>query len=681
MKPKTIYFLKTVSIVFMLTVSLWLNAQTPTDTSNTIKIKDLSEVVVTGQYGENSLTKSVYKVKIIDSKRIQAQGAVNLKDVLSNELNIRVNQDPILGSSSISLQGVSGQSIKILIDGVPVIGREGGNIDLSQINMNNVERIEIIEGPMSVNFGTDALGGVLNIITKKTKQNEYKANLNTYYESIGTYNADIALSAANGKWNTQVNGGRNFFSGYSNNENSRVMLWKPREQYFADINIGKALKYGNIKWKNNFFNEKISNKGEANYNLPEGKVDGQDAYYYTRRITSSLFFDKKINQNGQLNIVAAYNNYRRMLLTYKKNLQTLQQILIPENDLQDTNYFNQYMSRGTYSYTNKKSILNYQLGYDINYETAEGGNISSTYKAMGDYSLFGSGEFKIAKKIIVRPGFRATYNTLYNAPLTPSINIKYDVSEKCFLRLSYARGFRTPSLKELYLNLADASHNIHGNTNLKAETSNNIQGTVTYQIKTEQKLIRFESTVFYNYISDMIDLARVNTLSTEMKYVNINQFESTGLNTNIEYKYKQLNLAIGYAYTGRKNNLFGNTNTNEFFFYNDARANASFTFKNNLCVSVFYKFNGKFQAYQYNFINNKVMLSYFDAYSLCDATVSKSMIKKQLNITAGIKNIMNVVNVNANYIGGYHATQNNTALAGVGRTFFISLHYLINKQN
>ncbi len=92
-------------------------------------LQSLEEMVVTGQYEANSLNKSVLKVKVIDAKRIEAQGAFTLQQVLANELNVRIIQDPILGSS-MQLQGVGGNNIKILIDGVPVVGRENGNIDL-----------------------------------------------------------------------------------------------------------------------------------------------------------------------------------------------------------------------------------------------------------------------------------------------------------------------------------------------------------------------------------------------------------------------------------------------------------------------------------------------------------------------------------------------------------------------
>jgi outer membrane receptor for ferrienterochelin and colicins len=71
--------------------------------------------------------------------------------------------------SSVSINGISGEGVKILVNGVPMVGRIDGKIDISQINLTNVERIEIVKGPQSVIYGTDALGGVINIITKEQK--------------------------------------------------------------------------------------------------------------------------------------------------------------------------------------------------------------------------------------------------------------------------------------------------------------------------------------------------------------------------------------------------------------------------------------------------------------------------------------------------------------------------------
>ena len=84
----------------------------------------LNQVVITAQYAPNSPEKAVHKVKIIGRKKIEAMGAVSLRDVLQNEANIRLGQDQVLGSS-VSIQGISGQNVKILIDGVPLVGRTG----------------------------------------------------------------------------------------------------------------------------------------------------------------------------------------------------------------------------------------------------------------------------------------------------------------------------------------------------------------------------------------------------------------------------------------------------------------------------------------------------------------------------------------------------------------------------
>ena len=112
------------------------------------------------------LSENPYSVQIISKKTIEKMAAQHVAEVLQNQSGVLMSQDPSLGAS-VQLQGMGGQNVKILINGIPMIGRLNGNIDISQIPTQQIERIEIIEGPMSVVYGTDALGGVINIITKK----------------------------------------------------------------------------------------------------------------------------------------------------------------------------------------------------------------------------------------------------------------------------------------------------------------------------------------------------------------------------------------------------------------------------------------------------------------------------------------------------------------------------------
>lgn len=162
------------------------------ESDTTISLKpstnSLQEVVVTGEYNLTASDKSVYNIRVIDAKQIESKQVSSLADLLNTQLNIRLSEDNILGTG-ISINGLNGQNVKILIDGVPVIGRENGNINLSQILLSNVERIELIEGPMSSMYGTDAIGGLINIITKKILKTLLKVPLMRYMNQT----ADIIL--------------------------------------------------------------------------------------------------------------------------------------------------------------------------------------------------------------------------------------------------------------------------------------------------------------------------------------------------------------------------------------------------------------------------------------------------------------------------------------------------------
>ena len=122
------------------------------DSTNTKKqeasiFKEIQEVVITGQLSDRTTDKAVHKVRIIDLQKVNPGLFTNLGQLLEKEIGISISQDVFLGSSA-SIQGLSGQNVKILINSIPVIGRLNGNIDLSQISLNNIDRIEIIEGPL-----------------------------------------------------------------------------------------------------------------------------------------------------------------------------------------------------------------------------------------------------------------------------------------------------------------------------------------------------------------------------------------------------------------------------------------------------------------------------------------------------------------------------------------------------
>lgn len=637
---------------------------------------DLDELVVTGQYEVNSLSKSVQKVKVIDAKRIEQQGAFTLQHVLTNELNIRIIQDPILGSG-IQLQGIGGNNIKILVDGVPVVGRENGSIDLSQINLANVERIEFVEGPMSVNYGTDALGGVINIITKKQQAEKKNFRFGSYAESIGQYNYDLNANYSKAKYGAQASFGRNFFKGFSEDPNSRMKLWKPRTQYNAELSLSKFINNGSLRWTNQYFQEKVTDRGEPTIDWTQATA--LDRYYYTNRFSSSFFFEKKHDGKRNMNVLASYNFYERRFNTYYKDLVQQTEQIVPSTSENDSSRFHQLMSRGTYANVAFSKKMNYQMGYEVNQELAIGERIEGERQYMADYNVFASAELKPINRLLVRPAFRAIYHSKFSAPFVPSIHLKYDLSESTVMRASYARGFRAPSLKELYLQFVDASHNLKGNTNLSSETSNNIQIGLTYTYKLESRVFRFEPNLFYNKINGLIELARTGSGNTvSYQYVNINSYSSTGISISTEYRTIPYSITFGYSYTGRKNEIDGYQMTESFYFSHEYRVNGSYTVKNiGTTFNVFCKANGRVQIYQFDYLNDNVSLNFIDPFVLLDLTAGKEFLNKKLSVTVGVKNILNVINVNASISSNPHSGGSSAAATGMGRTGFIGIKYHI----
>lgn len=645
--------------------------------ADTAKSKQLDDVVITGQYGENSLSQSVYRVKVIGQKRIELQGAVNLRDLLNNELNMRINNDPALGSG-LSIQGINGQNIKIMIDGVPIIGREGNFIDLNQLNLNNIERIEVVEGPMSVSFGTDALGGVINLITKKSYKHQDQLGAKIYYENIGQYNLNLFTSIyLNREWRLEVNGSRNFFEGFAQNEDSRVKLWKPRTQYFGDLSISKKYSNSSLRLTASILDEKVTNRDSGT--ITPYSAYGIDQYYYTRRASTAVFYERKLFSNHSLHVVAAYNHYRRIVNTIRKDLVTLEESLIPEAHLQDTGYFSNIMSRGTFSRNKDKAKYNYQLGYEATHDQFNGSRIANGSQSITDISGFASMELKFFQRLLIRPGIRLTYNSKYQAPLIPSINIKWDIRSDLSLRASFGRGFRSPTLKELYLSFTDPAHNIKGNPDLKAETQNNYQVSLTHQHRMQDHMLKMDVAFFYNEIFNKIDLVLLNSTNVEARYSSISDFRNVGTNITAEYVAPDYAVSLGYALIGINNTFTNLLESDKYFTTQEYRCNARYLIRKiKTQISLFYKYNSRMQLFQYNINEGQVRTGFIQGFALFDLTAGRSFFKQKLAIQTGIKNILDVLNVQASLATGPHAPAGNNAAVAMGRTYFCAVQYQLS---
>lgn len=640
---------------------------------DSVKVTNAKTIIVTGQYSPTTVGNSVQKIRVIDEERLKAQQAQSLRDALLPELTMRVTQDNILGSG-LSVQGVGGQNIKILVDGLPVNGRLDGNIDLSQLLLNNAQRVEIVEGPMSTLYGTDALGGLINIITKQTTKTTFTPFVNTYYESTGTYNIDGGVQGSFADVNLQANGGRYVFDGWSENEQQHVRsaTWKPREQYFADWKAQSNLGSLSVLYSGRLFHELILNRGEPRAPYYETAFDDT---YRTERFINSVNLSYAVASDIHATALLGYSAYKRTKNTYFKNLVTLQSETTTQPGDQDTSRFSTINARGTIASINDTAALNWEGGFDIVLDRTQGVRINNAKQNMNDLAAFGSLRWQPVSEIIVLPSIRYAYNSIYGAPLTPAFNVRYTPLNNTTVRASYARGFRAPSLRELYMLFVDVNHNIQGNTALQAEQSNNIQCAVELLDSDTSITWKYEVSGFYNDISNLITLALVE--GQLYSYVNIGRFSTLGATATITCSYPIGYSVVGFSAIGRTSYAETNGFTRDYAFAPEVRFQTILTDPLfDIQWGAFIKYTGALPTALVT-ENGTVQNGSIQAYTIADVTATYTILKEAgLTFSAGVKNLLNITAINAvNADGGAHSSGTGLQSVAQGRMITASLRW------
>ena len=680
--------MKAISTIFILFFLLHFSSFAQIDSS---KLLNLGEVIVTtGQPQAQSLKKSVYQIKVITKERIQAQAATKLQDVLATELNIRFSQDMATGGSDITMMGLKGQNVKILLDGLPLIGRQGvsNEININQIDVNSIDRIEIVEGPMSVIYGADALAGVINIITKKAGKTKWNITTRLHEETVGKeYGVSKGihnqyLSTTYKKNNVEIGGavGKNYFGGWQGNEKDRELLWHKKDQLIGNGFIGYSKSKMNIKYRIDGLDEIITNPGNFLFvQQASGDTLANDQEYLSKRVMQQMQANYKYNNKFTVNTQLSYSNFQRQVYSTTVSKKTGNVRLASGSSLQSIIYFNGFTFRSTGNYV-VNSKLNFNTGVDINTENGEGERLKVGNNKIADYAFFATAEYIPTPKINIKPGIRVIQNSLYKAPpVIPSINTKFMINKNADVRLAYANGFRSPSLRELYFNFFDANHQIVGNPNLKAEISNSFTGAFNWQ-KTTKLKVNYTLAVngFYNSIKNLIDYAISERDPNEFILTNVSSSKTAGANVATNAKFKNWSVAIGAGYTGFYNEYSIVQNTQPKLQWSaELSTTLGYQLKKiGLDANIFYKHTGKRPVYVVS--NQEYTLASLKGFDLADVTLNKKVLK-YLTINSGIRNVFNVTSINSNIVGtGIHSGNGIRNVAN-GRSYFIGLLFNFNK--
>lgn len=649
--------------------------------NKTIKLKldfiGMEEVVVTGQYKPQKVDKSIYKIDVINSKTLLERGVNNLAEALSNETGIRMSIDPSTGTS-IEMQGMGGENIKYLIDGVPIAGRVGGDIDLSQINMENVDHIEIVQGPMSVVYGTSALAGVINIITKQNTKNKNIVKANSYIDNKYNYNFGFYGSSIIGKHTLSFAVNRDMFQGIDINLNvdsmnptgeDRYMEFKPKRVINADLEYAYRNDYFQIRAKTQFMNLLLKS-----YNNPSPITKiAYDADYYTTRSINSITLSDKISGALSYNVIGAYTYYGRTTDYITSDLVSLEKVKTGSS----FTVFHNAMTRGNFTHAKEESKLSYQFGWDINYDIGEGDKIAEGAE-IGDFAAFLSAQWIPLEQLSIQPGFRYIYNTVYETPLIPSINVQWKIIKALNFRVSYAKGFRAPSLKELYLDFKDSNHDLTGNKDLKAEKTDSYNASIAYKFGKDKQLFKIGTGLFYNDGKDAITLIVTDPGSNSATNVNLGGRRTQGADLSASYMhFNGLSLGAGFVIIGETYDYTGNGIYTSIVYYNNYSFNAKYNFRKYKTILMGnLKYYGLTPDLAVDEDTGDYYQVYTEPYGDVEVTVSKLFWKNRLTVVLGGKNLLD--NYSSRTYGYMDDREDRYAPINYGRTFFIKLNLKIN---
>ncbi len=638
------------------------------------------EIVVTAQFMPESAKHSVYKVRILDAERIEAMGANNLRELLGHELSMDVENASVFGSS-ISIQGLSFENVKILVDGVPIIGRLNGIIDLSHLNLEGIERVEIIEGPTSVYYGTDALAGVVNLIPKKEQSDRYQASLDGYYESVGDRIQNGSAGFYAEKQSVVISGGQRDFDGYSPMSEGRGEQWNGRDQYYGDLTYTRHLGTYDLTYGARFFDEELFDLGE-----PEAGT-ASDITYQTKRYGHNLTFKGAPTQRHYLDFQLAYSNYERNQATFIVDNNSGDRRPSDNPASYDRTAFRQWLGRGMLASVQSSEKLGYQIGYELSVESGEGARIDDGKQQIEDYAGFVSARYTPFPNLIIQPALRYAYNSAYDAPVTPALNLKFTGASFGDFRASYARGFRSPSLKQLFLDFTMPAgpfiFHITGSDALEAERGHNLNLSHSWQKRTNSSNFKLDTSLFYNDIENLITLSVLQPIGNpghfERHYINVDTYKTKGGRILFGYSRTNFSATAGLSRTSIYNDLSEDNQVPEFSNSTDVRGDLAWRpSRLGINFNLFYKYNGTKPGY-YVFTDRstgtrEIRETSLESNEQLESSISRSFFEDVLELSFGGKNLFDVKNMDTVDLtsGSAHAVNQ----LGWGRTWYLRARIL-----
>ena len=680
-----------------------------------IAVQDLDEVVVTGQINPQAVDKSIFEVKVISQKEIQLRAGNTLADILNQTLNINVIPDTNIGKSGVQLFGLDAQYFKVLIDNIPVVNEEGfgNNIDLTLINLDDVERIEIVEGAMGVQYGANALSGIINIITKKGLRENTKVSIFIQEETVGDeyelfnegrHVQSLSISHNfNKNFFVSSNFFRNDFAGYwSNysgeiydaNDGQRGYAWLPKNLNNAKL-LFKYSASSNFKvvYKFDFLNEIINSYNNV-VNLNPNAATATSNPFALDELFENNRFIHIVNANGKLGNQLNYD----VSLSYQEQTKDFERYTFyirpkVKEPVFKTEFSSRksWFSRGTLNNILKSSNFNLQTGYELGVLSGSQSSLFTMLSSFNDemqtqqmqnYDVFASSEYKLSEKWQLKPGARVSLSNLFSPQYMFSLSALHNLKNDYEWRTVIGTSNRIPTYTELYVSLVDVNHTFLANPNLDPEYGYSIFTHLKKQFDFKNyAYLKSKLSMSYINVNDRIESIIVNTIPRVDEMNNIDSYRYMGVFFENTYSSGPFIGTFNIGYQGISKELESSPMSNDDFLFN-IQLNTNFTYtysKWNTSATLYFKHIGSQQQF-YQAIDEQGelvnLIGKTDPISWLDASFKTDFLDKKFILTIGARNLLDIDSVNTSTIsGGSHNNGSSQIQLAYGRSYFLKLNY------
>ncbi len=491
----------------------------------------LNEVVITGTLKEVSRLKSPVAVEVYTPTYFKKNPTANIFEALQNINGVRPQLNcSVCNTGDIHINGLEGPYTMVLIDGMPIVSSLSTVYGLSGIPNSLIERVEIIKGPASSLYGSEAVGGLINIITKKP-QNAPLFSADFLGTGWGEYNTDLGFKYNVGK-NINVLTGINYFNFQNKIDNNK--------DNFTDVTL----------------QNRVSVFQKFNFQRKENRLFSfATRFMYEDRFGGDLRWGKKYRGGNEIYGESIFTSRWEILGNYQ--LPTTEKLLLAFS----YNNHDQNSVYGTTSYLAKQNIAFSQLTWDkkINahdflvgttlrytfYDdntpgTASSNTINQQNQPQKTWlpGIFMQDEITLNEKQRLLLGARLDNNSIHGNIFTPRIAYKYSINDKNILRLNAGTGFRVVNLFTEDHAALTGSRNVVIKNELKPEKSYNVNLNYIKKIYFKDgNYIGLDGSAFYTYFNNRI-VGDFDTDPNKIIYDNLNGFaESKGISINIDFAF------------------------------------------------------------------------------------------------------------------------------------------------